>query len=288
VATLREIKRRIRSVKNTQQMTKAMEMVAASKMRRAQQRVLSARPYAEKMREVLSDLAAQQGEEFHPLLQKREPVRKISLVLITTDRGLCGGLNANLLRVVAHYMAEQEVPIEVVSVGRKGRDFIRRTDVPLTATFTNIGDQPSYTDTLPISRIVMEDYTAEKIDKVMIAYTNFISTLSQKPVIRQLLPVQPPEEAPELKYRQYIYEPSAVAVLASLLPRFLENQIYHAILEAISSEHSARMVAMRNATENASDLIGELTLTYNKARQASITKEIIDIASGAEALSYGK
>jgi F-type H+-transporting ATPase subunit gamma len=261
-----------------------MEMVAASKMRRAQERGLAGRPYAEKIQQVIADLAAlpETGGALHPLLQRR-PVAKIAIVHITPDRGLCGGLNTNINRLTAHFILEQTVPVTIITVGRKGLDFMRRHSCNILAEFAQLGDRPSLLDTLPISHIVIDDYSKGVIDLVYLAYAQFVSTMLQRPVLKQLLPVEP-ASIPQMENVDYIYEPGSDVVLGALLPRFVEMQVYNAILEAIASEQSARMVAMRNATDNARELIEELTLLYNKARQESITKELLDIAGCAEAL----
>jgi len=286
LANIRLIRRRIRGVQGIVKITRAMEMIASSKMKRAQQRGLAGRPYAEKISQVLADLAAlpQAAEVLHPLLQRR-PIKKIAIVYITPDRGLCGGLNANINRKTGSFILEQDAPVNLIAVGRKGLDFMRRCGREIRAEFTRLGDQPSLLDTLPISRIIIDDYTNGLIDLVYLAYTQFISTMAQKPVLQQILPIEPATDIPKTQNVDYIYEPSPDAVLSGLLPRFVEMQVYHAILESIASEQSARMVAMRNATDNATDLIGELTLMYNKARQESITTELLDIAGGAEALT---
>ena len=283
MANIRLIRRRIRSIQSTAKITKAIEMVATSKMRRAQERDLAGRPYAEKIQQVLSDLVAQEGSGVHPLLRRRE-TKRIEIVHITPDRGLCGGLNTNMNRSAGSFILEQVSPAVLITVGRKGRDYMMRYGREVRAEFTGIGDRPSLLDTLPISRIVMEDYASGYVDAVYLAYTRFINTMSQRPVLQQLLPVEPArtERAAEV---DYIYEPGRKAVLADLLPRFVEMQLYHAVLESIASEQSARMVAMRNATENAKELIEDLTLMYNKARQDMITKELLDITGGAEALA---
>jgi len=260
-----------------------MEMIAASKMRKAQERGLAGRPYSEKIEQVIADLAALPDIGLqHPLLQRR-PVEKIAVVHITPDRGLCGGLNANLNRRLGSYILEQEKPVRVVAVGRKGRDFTVRSGCDMTAEFIQMGDQPAFLDTLPVSHIVIDDYSNGVIDMVYISYAQFISTMVQKPVMKQLLPVEP-AVIPQGENVDYIYEPGAENVLGGLLPRFVEMEIYHAILEAIASEQSARMVAMRNATDSANELIGDLTLLYNKARQEAITKELLDITGGVAAL----
>jgi F-type H+-transporting ATPase subunit gamma len=280
---IRKVKRRIRGVQNIAKITRAMEMIAASKMRKAQERGLAGRPYSEKIEQVISDLAALPDIGLqHPLLQRR-PVEKIAIVHITPDRGLCGGLNANLNRGLVRFILEQKKDTRVLAVGRKGRDFATRSGIDMTAEFIQMGDQPAFLDTLPISHIVIDDYSNGVIDMVYISYAQFISTMAQKPVMKQLLPVEP-ALIPRGENVDYIYEPGATAVLGGLLPRFVEMEIYHAILESIASEQSARMVAMRNATDSANELIGDLTLLYNKARQEAITKELLDITGGVVAL----
>jgi F-type H+-transporting ATPase subunit gamma len=282
MANIRLIRRRIRSVQSTAKITKAMEMVATSKMRRAQDRDLAGRPYAEKIQRVLSDLVAQEGGFAHPLLQRRE-LKRIEVIHITPDRGLCGGLNANMNRSTAAFVLEQSSPSVLITIGRKGRDYMRRYGREVRAEFTGIGDRPSLLDTLPISRIVIDDYSNGFADAVYLAYTRFVTTMTQQPVLQQLLPVEPAprEHGGEV---EYIYEPARRLVLAELLPRFVEMEVYHAVLESIASEQSARMVAMRNATENATEVVQDLTLMYNKARQEMITKELLDITGGAEAI----
>jgi F-type H+-transporting ATPase subunit gamma len=282
---IRVIRRRIRSIKNTAKITKAMEMIAASKMRQAQLRVIAARPYAERMRHVLADLSAQPKteERIHPLLQQRE-VKRIAVIHITPDRGLCGGLNANINRKTASFIFEMSVPVSIIAVGRKGRDFMSRYGREIIAEFTQLGDQPTLIDTTPISRVVIDDYIKGQIDEVHLAYTQFVTTVTQRPVIWKLLPVEP-AKLERAENVEYIYEPSPQVVLENLLPRYVEMQVYHAILESIASEQSARMVAMRNATDNANEMIEDLTLIYNKARQELITKELLDIAGGIVTLT---
>jgi F-type H+-transporting ATPase subunit gamma len=287
--TPREIRRRIRSIKNTAQITRAMEMVAASKMRRAQQAVLAARPYADRIRAMLGDLAAMTSpaEEVRafPLLQRR-PVKRIQLILVTSDRGLAGALNTNVIRRAVDFMTrERSEPIEhfdIVAIGRKGRDFLVRYGWPMIAEFTRLTDRPSVEAIRPIVELATQDFISGRVDAVFVVYTHFINTLRQEPRVFQLLPIEPPEESGAIS--DYIFEPDPATVLEALLPRFLEMQLYRILLEASASEHSARMVAMRNATQNALDLVAELTLTYNKARQAQITREVSEIAAGANAL----
>ena len=284
--SVRLVRRRIRSVQNTQKVTNAMQMISASKMRRGQARVLATRPYAEKMREVLADLASvpRTESDIHPLLEERE-ARRIGIVLVTSDRGFCGGFNGNMNRRAASFILEQTVPTSIIAVGRKGREFMARYRRDLLADFTALGDQPAFLDTLPISRIVIDEYTAGNLDRVYLAYTRFQSMAVQRPVIEQLLPIQPPAGFETRKrYLDYIYEPNPEAVLAALLPRYVEMLVYHALLESVASEHSARMVAMRNATDAAEDMVQELTLIMNKARQEQITKELLELAGGAAAL----
>ena len=285
MANIRLIRRRIRGVQSIARITKAMEMIATSKMRRAQERGIAGRPYSEKICQVLADLAAlpQAGDSQHPLLQRR-PVAKMAIVHITPDRGLCGGLNANINRMAASFILEQSVPVTIIAVGRKGLDFMRRYGRDIRAEFTRLGDRPSLLDTLAISRVIIDDYTNGVIDLVYLGHTKFISTMVQKPVLQQILPIEP-AAIPRVQNVDYIYEPTPDIVLSELLPRFVEMQVYHAILESIASEQSARMVAMRNATDNANELIQDLTLWYNKARQEAITNELLDIVGGAAALA---
>jgi F-type H+-transporting ATPase subunit gamma len=285
LANTRTIRRRIRGVQNTAKITRAMEMIASSKMRKAQERGLAGRPYSDKIKQVIADLAAlnQTDSEIHPLLKKR-PVKKIEVIHITPDRGLSGGLDANINRKTSTFILQQQEPVSVVLVGRRGIDYMRRYGRDIRAEFSRLGDKPSLIDTLPISRIVIEDYTSGVCDKVYLAYAQFINTMHQTPVIQQLLPVEP-LESNQTQNQDFIFEPSAQAVLGRLLPRFIESEVYHAILESIASEQSARMVAMRNATESANDLLNSLTLAYYKARQESITSELLDIVGGASAIA---
>ncbi len=288
MASPREIRRRIRSVRNMSQITRAMEMVSASKMRRAQERVQASRPYSDRLRGVIADLAslqldAEQLKEF-PLLAAR-PVQRTAMILITPDRGLTGALNGNILRRGARYIREEAgVPVETIAVGKRGRDFLLRTRQEIAAEFLGLGDRPTLDEIRPIAEVAIQDYLAEKVDAVHVVFARFVNTLTQRPELIQILPITRPETEDQERREDYIFEPSPEAVLQALLPRYVEVQLYQAILEAIASEHSARMVAMRNATDNANELVGDLTLTYNKVRQSSITSEIIEIASGAAAL----
>jgi F-type H+-transporting ATPase subunit gamma len=285
MASIQALRRRIRSIQGTTKIVRAMEMVATAKMRRTQQRALAGRPYTEKIRQVIADLAIEPRVKGRilPLLEKRE-VKKIAFLHIGTDRGLCGGLNTNLNRMVADFTLQQKVPVTVIAVGRKARAFARIAKLDIRAEFSGISDRATMQDTMPISRLVIDDYSKGKVDYVYLAYPDFISTMVQKPMIQTLLPIEP-AKLPPGQVAEYIYEPDPFSVLNELLPRFVEMEIYHAILELIASEQSARMVAMRNAGDNAEDLIKDLTLSLNKARQEMITKEICDISGGAEALT---
>ena len=282
----REIRRRIRSVRNTSQITKAMEMVSAAKLRRAQSSVLASRPYAEQLRELIATLgsAATGGDEVHPLLQRR-PVRESALVLVTPDRGLTGAMVGNVLRAGATFVQERGGNPTIIAVGRKGRDWMIRRARNVVAEFTGM-DRPTVDDIQPIARIITERFISGQVDEVSIVYARFHSTTNQRPVRVQILPVEPPVASAEgqSRYANFLFEPSPAEVLAAILPRYVEVQLYQALLESLASEHAARMVAMHNATENARDIVKSLTLSYNKARQAGITKEILEIASGAEAL----
>jgi F-type H+-transporting ATPase subunit gamma len=282
VASQRDIRRRIGAVKNIRQITRAMQFVAASKLRRAQDATLSARPYSEKIDEVLADLAAVLDGDDHPLLVEREGGKRL-LVLITTDRGLAGPLNTNTVRFAAREITEHPGDMAVVTVGRKGRDAMRRARVPMEAHFAGFGDRPTFADVLPLARLLTDDYLSGEFNRIDIIYSRFISTLAQKPVLDELLPIQPAEDTAGIPGNQFIFEPNASAVLEQLVPRYVATRIFQAVLEAKASEESSRMVAMKNATENAEELIDDLTLSYNKVRQSNITREMIEIASGARA-----
>jgi F-type H+-transporting ATPase subunit gamma len=282
VASQRDIRRRITAAKNIKQITRAMQFVAASKLRRAQESTLAARPYSEKIDEVLADVAAVLGAEDHPLLAEPTEAKRL-LILVTTDRGLAGPLNTNTIRFAARLITEEQADLTVVSVGRKGRDAMRRARVPIDAHFAGFGDKPTFADVLPLARLISDDFLAGKYGRIEIVYSRFISTLSQKPVMDQLLPIKPAEDTEGIPGNQFIFEPSPQAVLEQLLPRYVATRLYQAVLEAKASEESSRMVAMKNATENAEELIDDLTLAYNKVRQSNITREMIEIATGARA-----
>jgi len=284
MANTRTIRRRIRGVQNTAKITKAMEMIASSKMRKAQERGLAGRPYSDKIKQVIADLAIlpQGDSDIHPLL-KRRPINNIGVVLISPDRGLSGGLDANLNKKAASFMLQQKAASQMVIVGRRGIDYMRRYGRDIKAEFSKMSDKPSLIETLPISRIIIEAYSKGEIDMAYIVYPQFINTMRQVPIVEQILPVIP-DESTKKHVSDYIFEPDAKSVLGQLLPRFIESEIYHVILESIASEHSARMVAMRNATESANELLNALTLAYYKARQESITSELLDIVGGAAAI----
>ena len=289
MASQREIRRRIRSVRNISQITRAMEMVAASRLRRAQQRVTATRPYTERLNAVIANLAGVAGQAedediSFPLLEQR-PIRRVAVILVTPDRGLTGPLNSNILRRASRYILnEVGVPVGIIAVGRRGRDFMARYGREIVAEFTRIGDYPTLAQVTPITQVAVQDFIAGRVDAVQVIYSRFVSTLSQVPEVQQVLPVQPPAEADARATANVIFEPSPAVVLNQLLPRYVDQQVYRAILESIASEHAARMVAMRNATDNARDLVSELTLSMNKARQAQITREVSEIAAGANAL----
>jgi F-type H+-transporting ATPase subunit gamma len=296
VASVREIRRRITSVRNIAQVTRAMEMVAASRMRRAQEQALASRPYAAKAWEVLMHLTAMVGGDHHPLLTEPAATRTAALVVVSGDRGLAGAYNGNVMRAALRFVDADHFQARMIAVGRKGRDLLLRGGHDLLAEFVDLPARPSESDVAPIASVAIDAFLSHEVDCVYIAYTDFINVLRQEPIVRQLLPVRtgdpgsrvlaeflhgdPPEQT-----NPYIYEQGYAELVDTIVPRFTELQIYQAILESLASEHSARMVAMRNATQNADELVDELTLSYNKARQEGITTEMLDIVGGAEALA---
>lgn len=300
MATEHELRKRIRSISNIGQVTRALEAVSASRVRKAQAQVLATRPYARKSWQVLLHIATQVGAstELHPLLEVREEIRSASLVLLTSDGGLCGAFNTNIIRKAGEFIRASGWPITLVTVGRKGRDSMYRSGRTIGADFGKISENPSILEVTPIARTVMDDFVSGQVDIVYLAYMEFVNTLVQRPVIRRLLPIRPldtenqamaeyTDDAPmdEGGASEFVYEPNPTAILNEMLPRCTELQIYQAVLESQASEHSARMVAMRSASENAEALVADLTLTRNKVRQAAITGELLDIAGGAEALA---
>ena len=281
----REIRRRIGSAKNIKQITRAMQFVAASKLRRAQEATLAARPYREKLDEVLADLAAVVDDADHPLLTRRElaPDHKRLIVIMTSDRGLAGALNTNTVRFAAREITEHPGDLKVVAVGRKGRDAMRRARVPIAAYFEGFGERPTFADIVPVARLVADDFVSGEYDRVDVLYPRFVSTLVQRPVMEQLLPIVASEDTEGIPGGQFIFEPDPRAFLQAVLPRYVATRLYAAVLETTASFFSSQMVAMKNATENAEELIDDLTLSYNKVRQANITREMVEIASGARA-----
>lgn len=299
MANVREIRKRIRSVKNISQVTRALEAVSASRVRRAQARALATRVYAEKAWEILLNVqsTAIKGVPLHPLLSARTEVKNIKVVLISSDRGLAGSYNTNVIRAVTRFSERSSAPIEYVTVGQKGRDTLIRTGKQVVAEFSNLPPEPTVADVSPIARAAIDDFLSGTVDEVFVAYTDFVNTLTQRPVVLRLLPLLPyttddivlseyVKDVPQVSSNmsEYEFEPTTDAVLDEIVPRFTELQLYQALLESQASEHASRMVAMKNASDNAIELVGDLTLVYNKARQATITAEILDIVGGAEAL----
>jgi len=290
----RLIKGRIKSVTNTRKITKAMELVAGAKMRKATQAVISSRPYAHLAWETIHSIAAQ-TEQKHELLEKRPTVKKEVLILITSDRGLCGGYNAQMLKKAGLYIKEQNHEVDVITIGRRGAEAVRRMGQNIVASYTDVADGAKTQDFVALAKMIMEDYQIEKYDKVSIGYTDYESAIVQTPNLIQLLPLEKPDDLGETGQtdheermatvaKEYVFEPSPEEVLKTMIPRIIETMIYQSILEASASEHSARMLAMRNATDAANDMIDQLTLTFNQARQAGITQEIAEISSGKAAL----
>ena len=287
MAGSKEIRTKIKSVQNTRKITKAMEMVAASKMRKAQERMRTARPYAEKIRNVAAHIAQANPEYRHPYLVDRNSVARIGIIIITTDKGLCGGLNTNILRLAMNKMKEWEAEgeeIEVCAIGNKGLGFMQRLGANIVSHVTGLGDRPQMDKMIGAVKIMLDGYTQDRFDRLMIFNTRFINTMKQEPTMEQLLPLTGQSlGAPEGNW-DYIYEPDAKVVLEQVLTRYIEALIYQAVTENMASEQSARMVAMKAASDNAATVIDELTLIYNKTRQASITKELSEIVAGAAAV----
>jgi F-type H+-transporting ATPase subunit gamma len=283
----KEIRMKIRSVQNTRKITKAMEMVAASKMRKAQDRMRHARPYGEKIRNVAAHISHANPEYRHPFLVDRDSVKRVGIIVITTDKGLCGALNTNLLRMVLAQYKEwqgQGEEIDVCAIGNKGFGFLQRLGANIVSHVVQLGDRPQMEKLIGAVKVMLDGYTSDRFDRLVIAYNRFINTMKQEPVIEQLLPLSGERlGAPETVW-DYIYEPEARAVLDQVMTRYIEALIYQAISENMASEQSARMVAMKAASDNAATLIDELTLVYNKNRQAGITKELSEIVGGAAAV----
>ena len=281
MAGVRDIRRRIRSIANMQQITKAMKMVAAAKLRRAQEKVVASRPYAKQLQDVQARLAQAQTDASHPLLEQR-PVRKIGYILVTSDRGLCGGFNANLIRLTRGKLEEKrDVNTGLVAVGRRGNDYFNRRKYEIITRFIGLGDNPDYNQARKIANEIISLYTNRELDEVHLVYAKFVSVLTQEPTMVKVLPIEPSQEKVE---GNYIFEPSPQEMLEKMLPNYIQSQIFSALLESKASEQGARMTAMDSATENAKEMIAKLTLVMNRARQAAITKEISEIVGGAAAL----
>ena len=287
MATLRDIKRRIKAVQSTSKITKAMKMVAAAKFRKAQQRMFEMRPYADRMNTILSSLAGSAEGETHPLLVVR-PRKNIQVIVLTSDRGLCGAFNTNIMKAATRHINElkkEGFEVGISIVGRKARDYYRRRGIEMTKTWTGISGKISYANAQEIAADIIENYTNETIDEVVLIFNEFKSAIAQQVVVQRLLPLEPIKASEEeLPIYNFIYEPSKQEIFSRLVPKNVEIQVFRALLESQASEEAARMAAMENATRAANDMINALSLQYNKARQASITKELMDIVGGVEAL----
>ena len=287
MASGKEIRTQIKSVQNTQKITRAMEMVAASKMRRAQDRMASSRPYADNIRRVICHLAHAHPEYKHPFMIQRE-ARRIGVILISTDRGLCGGLNTNLFKAALGSMKEWQqegMEVQVCTIGQKGFGFFKRVGANIVAEKSHLGDAPPIEELIGTVKVMLDGYENGEIDRLYLVYNEFVNTMTQKPMVEQLLPIQPKELEKELRHHwDYIYEPESKEVLGALLMRYVESLVYQGVVENVACEMAARMVAMKAATDNAGNLISELQLAYNKARQAAITQELSEIVAGAAAV----
>ncbi len=287
MASGREIKTKIKSVQNTRKVTRALEMVSASKIRKAQDLMKASRPYARLMRQVIGHIARANTEYKHPFLVERAQVKRAAYVVISTDRGLCGGLNSNLFRrLLAEIRQHQQngVEVDVVAIGQKAVTFFRRLKVNMAASVTHLGEKPRIEQLIGVIKVVLDGYTEGRIDRLYLAYNDFINTMSQKAATDQLLPLPPSTETQSAHDWDYLYEPDAATILDHVLTRYIESLVYQGVLENLASEHAARMVAMKSASDNATKLIGTLQLVYNKARQAAITQEISEIVGGAAAV----
>jgi len=283
----KEIRTKIKSVQNTRKITKAMEMVAASKMRRAQERMRTARPYGEKIRNVAANISHANPEYRHPFVVERDTVKRVGMIVVTADKGLCGGLNTNVLRLALNRIKEWEAQgeeLEVCAIGSKGLGFMQRLGAKVVSHVTGLGDWPHMEKLIGAVKVMLDGYTEDRFDRLMIFYTRFINTMKQEPVMEQLLPLTGDALGVPGGSWDYIYEPDAKAVLDQVMTRYIEALIYQAVAENMASEQSARMVAMKAASDNAGNVIDELTLVYNKSRQASITKELSEIVGGAAAV----
>jgi F-type H+-transporting ATPase subunit gamma len=283
----REIKSKIKSVQNTRKVTRALEMVSASKIRKAQDRMKASRPYARAMRQVIGHLAQANSEYRHPYLVQRSQIKRVGYIIVSSDRGLAGGLNNNMFRkLLAEFRAlqQQGIEVDVVTIGQKASVFFRRIKVGMLASVTHLGDTPHLEQLIGVIKVMLDAYTEGRVDKVFLAYNDFVNTMTQRPVFDQLLPLPPAQTQVARHDWDYLYEPDAETVLDHVLTRYVESLVYQAVLENVASEHAARMVAMKAASDNATKLIGTLNLVYNKARQAAITQEISEIVGGAAAV----
>ncbi len=283
----REIKTKIKSVQNTRKVTRALEMVSASKIRKAQERMKASRPYARLMRQMIGHIAKANSEYVHPFLAEREEVKRVGYIIVSTDRGLCGGLNSSMFRRLLADMRqwqEKGVGIELVCIGQKATAFFRRLNIDMPASVSHIGEQAHVAQLVGVIKVMLDAYSSGRCDRVFLCYNDFINTMAQKPRQDQLLPLPPSDDIEDKHEWDYIYEPDAQRVLDHVLTRYIESLVYQAVLENQASEHAARMVAMKAASDNATKLIGTLNLIYNKARQAAITQEISEIVGGAAAV----
>ena len=283
----REIKTKIKSVQNTRKVTRALEMVSASKIRKAQDLMRASRPYARSMRQVIGHIARANVEYKHPFLIERDTVKRVGYVVVSTDRGLCGGLNSNLFRKLLGEISEwqdKSVEVDVVCIGQKAKQFFRRLKVNMVGSVTHLGEKPQIAQLIGVIKVMLDAYTEGRVDRLSIAYSDFVNTMTQNATITPLLPLPPSAEMVTTHAWDYLYEPDAESVLEHVLTRYIESLVYQAALENLASEHAARMVAMKSASDNATKAIDTLTLIYNKARQAAITQEISEIVSGAAAV----
>ncbi|MDX1569527.1 MAG: F0F1 ATP synthase subunit gamma [Xanthomonadales bacterium] len=289
MSNAREIRGKIKSVKNTRKVTKALEMVSASKIRKAEEQMARTRPYNRMMRQVAGHIALANPEYVHPFMEVREEVKRVGFILISTDRGLCGGLNTNLFKkalgAIREWDEDKGAEVEMVTIGRKGRAFFRRLGIEMSGHIEHLGEEPQLNDLIGVVKVMMDKYREGALDRVYLMYNDFVNTMTQRPMVDQLLPLPPAEDEAEMRKNwDYIYEPSAEAVLDDILVRYIEVLVYQGVVENLASEHAARMVAMKAASDNANDLIDDLTLVYNKARQAAITQELSEIVGGAAAI----
>jgi len=287
VAGAREIRTKIKSVANTRKVTRALEMVSASKIRKAQELMRASRPYARAMRQVIGHIAHATAEYKHPFMVTRETVKRVGYIVVSTDRGLCGGLNANLFRKLLAEIRDQQakgVEIDIVTIGSKASAFFRRLKVNVVGSVTHLGERPQISQLIGVIKVMLDAYSARRVDRVNLAYNDFVNTMTQQASVHSLLPLPPADEFVSAHNWDYLYEPDAETVMEHVLTRYVESLVYQAALENLASEHAARMVAMKSASDNATKLIDNLTLVYNKARQAAITQEISEIVGGAAAV----